>query len=406
MKRGGIACLDRILVIRLLGCAALLAALGAGAAQPEDRATTSSPQPLFKIIGYVNGGMDFARIDATKLTHINYAFAEVNAEGQLFFRRANAGANLAALRELKKKNPDLKILVSVGGWGADNFSDAALTDASREKFAQSAARLITEHALDGIDLDWEYPGQRGPGIKFRAEDKENFTRLLKEVRGRLDALSDEQGRTGGNRFLLTIASSGSQSYFDHTEMDKLHAHLDFINVMTYDLFGSGSKTTGHHTGLYPSANPNVQERTSVAGIERHLKAGIPAKKIVLGVAFYGRAWAGAAPENNGLNQPYERFVSAFPYSRLADEYIGKGGFTRHWDDAAKAPYLWNPQSRTFISYDDPESLKHKTAFVREKGLGGIMYWQHAHDPGETLLRAVHDNLRTDRTTKTATEPQP
>ncbi|NJO13057.1 MAG: hypothetical protein HC872_05855 [Gammaproteobacteria bacterium] len=117
--------------------------------------------------------------------------------------------------------------------GGGGFSDAALSAASRAAFAASAVALLREHALDGLDLDWEYPGQSTAGIKSRPEDKQNFTLLLAAVRQQLDRAS-----TRGRDFLLTIASAHGR-YFDHTEMDKLHVHLDWINVMTYD-FVTGS----------------------------------------------------------------------------------------------------------------------------------------------------------------------
>jgi chitinase len=118
-------------------------------------------------------------------------------------------------------------------------------------------------------------------------------------------------------------------------------------------------------------------------VRQHLAAGIPPSKIVLGVPFYGRGWTGVNPKNHGFLQPYENAVE-FPWSELSTQT----GFERHWDPIAKAPFLWNPESRTFVSYDDPESLRIKAQFVREHGLGGLMYWEHSHDPNEELLDAL------------------
>jgi chitinase len=287
----------------------------------------------------------------------------------------------------------LKVLVSVGGWGADGFSDAAVSDSAREKFSRSAVEIVKRYGLEGFDVDWEFPGQRGPGIKFRPEDKENFTLMLASLRRHLDALSEERSRGGPDRYLLTIASNDNQRFFDHTQMDKLHVYLDFVNVMTYDMFSSGSPTTGHHTGLHRSAGPDAPTRTSEDSIERHLAAGIPARKIVLGVAFYGRGWSGVNPENNGLHQPYEKFAGSWGYDRIQDQFNEGKGFRKYWDDTAKAPYLWNPDSTMFISYDDPQSLKEKAQYVRRVGIGGIMYWEQSHDPDQVLLDALHTNLR-------------
>ena len=380
-------------VPRLVGWWAVLAlSLLAGAYRAAGQNRAPAEAPRYRIIGYVSGRTEIHRVGAEKLTHINYAFARVSDGGEIVLRNQNSPAHLAQLQALKAKNPNLKVIVSVGGWGADNFSDAALTDASREKFAGSVVDLIKKYALDGIDLDWEYPGQPGPGIKYRPEDKQNFTLLLKAVRQRLDALSSERGRTGDGRYTLSIASA-DREYFAHTEMDQLHVYLDWINVMTYDFFGSLAKTTGHHTGLYRAPGSGESARSTEGSVKQHLNAGIPPEKLVVGVAFYGRGWAGVNPEHGGIGQPYERYTEEYPYSRLARDYIDKSGFQRRWDDAAKAPYLWNPESRTFISYDDPASLKEKADFVKAHRLGGMMYWEHSHDPEEALLNTIFKHLR-------------
>jgi chitinase len=260
----------------------------------------------------------------------------------------------------------LKVIISVGGWEADGFSDAALTGASREKFAESALTLIRQHHADGIDLDWEYPGQGVAGIKFRPEDKENFTRLLKTLRERLDAASTADRRSGADRYTLTIASA-DREYFEHTELDRLHVYLDWINVMSYDFFNSLTPTTGHHAGLYASEFAAPADRNADASIHQHLAAGIPARKLVLGVAFYGRAFAGVQPAHDGLNQPYGHFEGAPSYAELVEKWIGHDGFVRHWDERAKAPFLWNETSRTFIAYDDPQSTPREGRLRTQQG---------------------------------------
>jgi chitinase len=333
----------------------------------------------YRIVAYVRGVAEIHRIGAEKLTHINYAFALVNPQGEVYFQNPDAPAHLAQLQALKMRNPRLRLLVSVGGWGADNFSDAALTEESRAKFAASAIDMVKRYSLDGIDLDWEYPGQPGPGIKYRPGDKQNFTLLLKAMREALDRLREERKRA----YALTIASSAGE-YFKHTEMDKIHVYLDWINIMTYDFYGSWSKTTGHHTALYDMGEDFVQQ---------HIRAGIPRKKIVLGAAFYGRGWTGVNRENSGVGQPFATSVTDLSFSRLMRDYTIRQGFRRFWDKKARAPFLWNEESGTFISYDDPQSLREKARFVRRKRLGGIMYWEHSHDPQEILLDVLVNELR-------------
>jgi chitinase len=346
---------------------------------------TASATDRYRIVAYVAGWSTPAVIHPEKLTHINFAFARITPAGRAAV--SDGEASLVRLVALKKTNPRLKVIVSIGGWMADGFSDAALTDASRTLFADSAVELLRQFSADGIDIDWEYPGQGVAGIKYRAEDRQNFTRLLQVLRDKLDAASAAQGRTGGGRYTLTIASA-DREYFDHTEMDKLHVYLDWINVMSYDFFNSLTPTTGHHAGLYRAATALPTDRYADASVKQHLAAGIPSDKIVLGAAFYGRGFTGVKPIDHGLRQPYERFEGAHDYSELADKFIGRQGFIRYWDDRAKAPFLWNSTSRTFITYDDPQSIGTKAQYVKAHHLGGMMFWELSEDRNDELLDVI------------------
>jgi chitinase len=176
-----------------------------------------------RVIAYLAGWSVPPVIHAEKLTHINFAFAHVDATHRVFLDSPGTRTSLRELQVLKSQNPQLKIILSVGGWQAEGFSDAALTDSSRHVFADSAARLLREYSLDGIDIDWEYPGQGVAGIKYRPEDKHNFTLLLQTVRATLDSQSAAQKRTGGNRYLLTIAAA-DREYLQYTEMDQAHVY--------------------------------------------------------------------------------------------------------------------------------------------------------------------------------------
>ena len=342
--------------------------------------TAAAPQP-YRIVGYVEGWSTPAVIHPEKLTHINFAFAHIGADGRVSLADTAMAANLKRLVGLKKTNPRLKVIISIGGWEADGFSDAALTEPSRAVFVDSALELVRKYALDGVDIDWEYPGQGVAGIKYRAEDQHNFTLLLKALRDKL-----------GNRLLLTIASA-DREYFQHTEMDQLHVYLDWINVMSYDFFNSLTPTTGHHAGLYKSSTAAPTDRDADSSIKQHLAAGIPAEKIVLGVAFYGRGFTDVRAVSHGLNQPYGRFESAHDYAELANSLIGRQGFERYWDDEAKAAYLWNSASRTFISYDDPQSIRTKARYVKDHHLGGMMFWELSEDRNDELLDVIVRSLK-------------
>ncbi len=342
------------------------------------------------VVGYVAGwsGMSMDQVDVTKLTHINYAFANIH-NGQIRFELPTDSANLAQLVAMKSQNPDLKILVSIGGWvWSDQFSDAALTDSTRQRFASSAIDLMLKHRLDGLDLDWEYPGQIGEDNVFRPEDKHNFTLLLNEIRQQLDALP----QSADQHFLLTIASGANQDYIDHTELGEAHKLLDFINIMTYDLYSGLDYTTGHHSNLSPSNFTNDASRDVYASVDGHIKAGVPVEKIVLGIPFYGRLWKGVAPQNNGLYQPAQTAGSIIDYNVIVDNYLNKG-FERFWDESAQAPYLWSGDSAIFISYEDPQSLALKLEYIDKKKLGGAMFWEYSLDKDGELLNKIDTHFK-------------
>jgi chitinase len=366
-------------------CIGLLLAAHALAAGAQDAVP-------YRLVGYVAGWETAPPIAAEKLSAVNYAFAHVDDSGRPVLDQAGAADFLAGLRALKQRNPRLRILVSVGGWGADGFSDAAHSAASRARFAHAAAALVAHADVDGIDLDWEYPGFPGPGIVHRASDARNFTLLLRALREQFDRLGAVRHRGRDDHYLLTAALA-DREFVAHVELDRIHRYLDWINLMSYDFHNSLTPTTGHHAGLRRSATAAADARCVECAVRQYLAAGVPARKLVVGVPFYGRAFADVTPGNHGLDQPFARYEGDHPWSQLVAAFIGHDGFERYWDDRAKAPYLWNAQAHVFVSYDDPQSLALKAAFVREHQLGGIMYWEQSQDPHGELLdvlaRALH-----------------
>lgn len=373
------------LALLLSGCIVLM---GCAATRT---ATREAPQDhlRYRIIAYArpSSSMALSEIDASRLTHINYAFADVQ-NNRIILRRDDDARHLADLVALRNDHPHLKILVSVGGWSwSDNFSDAALTDSSRKSFAQSGVALIREHQLDGIDLDWEYPGLPGEDNIYRAEDKQNFTLMLRELREQLDALAREEGRS--EVYLLTIAAGAGPSYLANTEMNLVHQYLDHINLMTYDFRGAWTEETGHHTNLFGSG---CNEISSDEAVRAFLDAGVPPEKIVLGAAFYGRSWTGVSLKDSGFCQPYDSSGRSFSYAALEEGRLNRDGTLRIWDEEARAPYLLTPETGEFITYEDASSLQHKALYVREQGLGGVMFWSYDHDPSGKLLRVLHSYL--------------
>jgi len=344
------------------------------------------------VMGYIAGfreSLIASTIDANKLTHINYAFGLVR-DNRVVLEGPYDTYNLEVLDSLKRVNPDLKVILSVGGWGGShNFSDAALTPESRLKFARSAADLVRVYNLDGIDIDWEYPGQIGAGNIYRPEDKQNFTLMLKELRTQLDSMAARFNP--GRHYEITIAAGGDQSFLNHTDMAEAQKYLDYVNLMTYDYHTSASDSTGYLTNLYPS--PLDPERNSVkTSVDIYEKAGVPANKIVIGAAFYGRGWSGAEPLNRGRFSPYTGSGHSFSYDTLRVKYIDMNGFTRYWDQTSQSPYLWNDATQTMISYEDPQSLAAKAEYVKKNNLAGIMFWEYGGDTSGTLLGAIYKGL--------------
>jgi len=328
------------------------------------------------------------QIDPSKLTRINYAFSNIEAGRMVPGSPADA-QNFALLRSLRNTNPNLTILVSVGGWlWSTNFSDMALTRESRTVFEDSVMQFLTRHDLDGLDIDWEYPGLPGSGHPFRAEDKQNFTSLVRELRERFDA-SARRGR----RLYLTIAMGASDEVLANTEMQKVQRYVDTVNLMTYDYYEPGSESiTGNHSPLY--ADPADPKAASSADTVRAFqKAGVPAEKILLGVPFYGHEWGQVKDQNHGLFQVGKAVPGAYTPFSVIDTTMLASGFTRHWDDASKVPYLYNPQQQIFVSYEDPESLKLKCQYIRAQKLAGIMFWEYSGDSNGKLLQTINTELR-------------
>lgn len=356
---------------------------------PDHPAARGTPlAPSREVIGYVfpqDRVLGPDEIDVHQLTRINYAFAKIK-DGQIVEGFSHDAENFAILNRLRHSNPSLKILLSVGGWTwSGGFSDAALTPHSRERFISSAVRLIERYQLDGLDIDWEYPGQPGAGNTFRPEDKQNYTLLLAELRQRFDKEESRLHR----RLYTSIATGASSKFLLNTEMDKVQRYVDTVNIMTYDFY-VGSPSTGHDAPLFhdPADPRHVSADLSVTAYEQ---AGVPADKIVLGLPFYGRSWGEVQNKNNGLFQPGKAARGVhFSYPELPD--LIATGFIRHWDKEASAPYLYNPRTKVFVTYEDPQSIAAKCKYVTTRQLRGIMFWEYSNDTTGILLKAVHAGL--------------
>ncbi len=327
-------------------------------------------------------------VAAGSLTRVNYAFANIE-HGKIVEGFAHDRENFQVLHDLKKVNPELQIVVSVGGWTwSGAFSDMVLTAASRKTFIDSAVQFVRDHQLDGLDVDWEYPGSIGNGNVFRPEDKQNYTLFLKELRSRFDI----EGKRLGRHLVTSIAVGASAEFISNTEMSKVQSYLDSVNLMSYDYYESSTDAiTGHHAPLY--TNPIDPKHVSAdASVKLFEQAGVPAHKLILGVPFYGRAWAEVGDTNHGLYQPGKKATVWATYHDIAGTFLSTG-YVRYWDSVASAPYLYNPATHMFVSYEDPESIAAKCQYVLKHDLGGMMFWDYTSDSADhALLNSINRGL--------------
>ncbi|MDR1772078.1 MAG: glycoside hydrolase [Hungatella sp.] len=366
------------------------------AAEPSALPVTKpSPIQSGKLVGYYAAWAAYYnyypnQIDAGKLTHINYAFANIGSDLKLALGYPDVDpSNIKLLNSLKQANPDLKTLISVGGWNwSGKFSDAALTEETRTAFADSCVDFIKKYGFDGVDLDWEYPVSGGLKANARrGEDKHNFTLLLKKIREKLDA----QGSADNKHYLLTIAGGADHSYINNVELSKLAQYLDYANVMTYDLHGYWDSNTDLLAPLYDNNDPSPQYKASVdKAVTAWLGASFPAEKMVMGIPFYGYLYSSVNNSNNGLYQSFGG-SNSIGYQAIKDNYLNKPGYTSHIHSQSKVPWLFN--GTIFISYEDPKSIGHKTDYIKSKKLGGAMVWELSQDPEGELLRALYQGLK-------------
>jgi chitinase len=393
----------------ILACGGLSFSPDSYAASEESPALNAPAglKAITKLVGYYSGwsaytGKQVADLDGEKLTHIHYAFANIGpdlkiAPGDSYadIERRFPGdtgsepffGNFNQLVKLKLRYPELKTLISVGGWSwSERFSDAALTDSSRSAFADSCVAFILAYGFDGIDIDWEYPVSGGePDNIRRPEDKQNFTLLMQKLREKLD----EQQAKDGHAYLLSFAGAAGSYYTDNVELSKLQEYADFINLMSYDIHGTWESRTGFNAPLYKDPASGAYDIGVHDAVQQYLSAGVPADKLVMGVPFYGYKYTNVPDVNQGLYQAYKG-GSSVTYEDVVSLYLNNG-YSRYFNEASMSPYLFN--GSTFISYEDPESVGAKAVYAADQGLAGAMVWTLAQDnDGRELLNALYLGL--------------
>ncbi len=381
---------------------------------------------------------------AAKMTVVNYAFGNISKNSLQCFEVNQAGegdawadyqrpvsmsesingvadapnqalkGNFNQLRELKALYPNLKVMISIGGWTwSARFSDAALTATSRQTFVKSCidqyilgnlpqlngdptgGQGAAANVFDGIDIDWEYPASPGnTGNVYRPVDTKNFTLLLAEFRKQLDAL----GAKTGKHYSLTIAAPAGKTQYSKIQLDKISKYLDWINLMTYDYHGpwEANGPTNFNAPLYGSPNdPSPTPENINGSVNAYLRAGVPPEKLVMGIPFYGHGWTNVPNVNHGL---YQGDSSTQPAPGAVESGTNNynvlknlSGYTTYRDPVTGA--MWVFDGVTFWSYDDPQSLLTKMNYVDERDLGGAMIWSmDGDDASGSLISAIYTGL--------------
>ncbi|CAF1034663.1 unnamed protein product [Didymodactylos carnosus] len=392
------------------------------------------------ILGYFAAWSIYARnyfitdIPGDKITHINYGFANIGSDGLIAIgdswadlEKAFPGdtwdqplrGNFNQLSKLKEKWPHIKTLISVGGWTwSGKFSDVAVDQNARRKFAASCVDFVLSYGFDGVDLDWEYPVSGGLSTNIhRPADRENYVLLLEEIREQLNVAGLQNGKT----YLLTIATGAGTERIADMDLKNMVKYLDWINVMTYDFHGGWDTITGHNAPMY--MNPDdaaadvapgyIKSRyNSHSAIQAYIAAGVPREKLLFGLGLYGRGWQGVKNNNNGLFQDASSQLpmgtwenGVFDYDDLKSKYMPTYG--KYWDDKSKVPYLYNPSTGVWISYDDVSSFQIKNQYVLDERLGGAFFWEFSQDRNSELIGLTHQMLNqgiVPSTSKTSVPP--
>jgi len=406
----------------------LVAALPAFAA-PAAAPAVSAPYALFggkslewersggKVVGvYTPNWQPAALVDALhgdSVTHLVYAFLHVCGPGQLpvdvpkcegkgEFAIASSQVDDtfdAAFARLKKRAPHVVVLASIGGWGgSDPFFHLAGDPAKRSAFAASALAFLRAHpSFDGLDIDWEHPTSNGSanGVALGSPaDGAAYADLMATLRGALDRLTAETGR----HYQLTSAINTEHVIVDKVDYRRAAAAMDYVFMMTYDFYGPWTPVAGNHAA--PRASAPDREDGLDAAVKTMTAAGVPANKLVAGVAMYGHGFTGVAPQASGQAFTGSKYVAGYPapegsasYAELASRYLDRNGRGRHGyqsvlDPVTGAWNLYNPRNRLFMGYDDPRAVLAKGALVRDKGLAGVFAWELSQDNGD-LLNAMN-----------------
>jgi chitinase len=369
--------------------------------------------PQKEIIGYYQSWkwqqspelLSPANIPYDKLTAINYSFFYPTESGEIVGMDAVADRYLLlgetdastkitssgnSLIDLARQH-GTKVILSVGGWEhSGNFPQVSADQKKRSNFAHWCIRHIQKYGFDGIDIDWEFPGYvRHNGTP---QDRDNFTLLLQSVRDSLQAL----GAKTGQKYILSTSMPAAAGHLPDIDVKKITAIVDYLNIMTWDLFGPWGKISNHHSALFSPAQGDSGRCLDGAFRLYHQIHDVPAEKINLGAAFYGYSYTQCNAiygEHQGPDTSLFNDQDGIRYAQIVDK---KDLFERFWDSGAQAPYLISDSLHMLIAFDDEESVARKADYVIQNNAGGLIIWplmgDYLKDGKTPLLDVINKKL--------------
>ncbi len=324
-------------------------------------------------------------IDAEKITHIHYAFAETTREYVPFANNIDEHRdNLEQLVALREKNPDLKLVLSIGGGGGDKyFSSICITDKNLKTFTEGCMDFLTTYDFDGIDLDWEFPS--GPA------EMKGFTKMVLCLRNAMNQLEAESGR----HYSLSLAGAADSGELSGINYDEVLPYLDYVFIMGYNLYGTWSDKTNFNAPMYAPGEEKYTGYSLYNIVETYINGGVPGNKLVLGLPLYGYVLPVKSTDNNGLYQPFESVSYDTAYESCRNvyaNYLGKEGYTEFWDEDTQSPYLFG--ENTFIGFENEKSITAKASLVGQFQLAGVGFWELSQDTEDfRMLNAAYEAMK-------------
>ncbi|MDE7325242.1 MAG: hypothetical protein K2N63_03025 [Lachnospiraceae bacterium] len=339
---------------------------------------------------YDSGKLQVDEIDASKLTHIHYAFAETTEKYAPFSDDIEAHKdNLRALARLRSQNPKLKLVLSVGGAGGDRyFAPMCAQDEGIVVFTKGCIDFLQEYDFDGIDLDWEFPQTE--------QETAGFTRLIQCLRYHLNVLGEKTGK----HYSLSLAGAADVGTLRGIDYDAVGSYLDYVFIMGYNLYGPWNDMAGFNAPMYAPGEQEAEYGAFLdvpgdgmyslnAIVKTYLNGGLAANRLVLGLPFYGYVMPVLEAGNLGPGKVIDKNSTEETYvdcRTVFEKYLDNPAYTAGWDETARSPYL--DGDGKFISYEDERSIRQKCGLVGRYGLAGAGFWELSQDTKDFRLLGV------------------